>query len=1256
VRNGRVVTFYSYKGGTGRTMALANVAWILAANGHRVLAVDWDLESPGLHRYFAPFIHRGALETHGGVIDLIQEFEWASTQDDPGRPEGWHEQFARVRRYAFPLEWAHFPGDGRLDVLFAGREHPDYTASLFGLRWDEFYERQSGGAFLDALRADMKAHYDYTLIDSRTGQSDVADICTGHLPDILVDCFTLNHQGIEGAVEVARRVQRYQKRPTRILPVAMRVDPADKERADVGRSAARQRFAGLPAELSEPERDAYWASNHVPYQAYYAYEETLAAFGDAPGSPVSLLAAYESLTGLITEGAVRSLPPMDPGVRARVSRRFARRLSLTEEEVVLRYAPQDQVWAEWIEHVLAGAGVRVDDTAGGRPIKVISAANADDEARLIPADRSRDPYAIYISDRIAVNRRIPPANSAVIAGLGADAAVDAILRLIGRPDVAVASGPAGPRFPGSEPAVFNVPARNARFTGREASLLELRERLRTGSGGTELVGLHGMGGIGKTQLALEYAYRFRTAYDVVWWVAADPLTFVDTSLIDLLARLSLPTYQTGPETLRVVLNALARGEPYPRWLLIFDNAEDERVGRVIPAGGGHVIITSRAASWGDRAQMMQLDVFPRRESIDHLIHRAPGIGIDEAGRVAEAVGDLPVAVAAAGAWLADTGTPVADYVREIELHGARALAVEQTWSASLDRLGERSPAAHRLLQLCSVLAPTIALGLVYSEQMAAPLLPFDRALSEPLARGALVQQIHRLALLRLEPSRAEPSADEEPRGGNLRVHRLLQHAVRSRMSAEELEATRHEVHQVLGALRPAGDVDDLETWPRFRMLWPHLETSGAATCESEAVRRLFIDRVRYLWLRGDLSRALDLAEATEARWSTMDTAAQLPMLRATRATLLRTLGRSAEAYTLDTEVLATQDFPHSLITAGGLGADLRALGRYREALDHDRATLDRWRESFGAQYPGTLAAQADLAASHRLAGEFARARELDEDAYERSRALYGEEHPRTLRFAGAVGRDLRDAGEYDRSAELLRAVSAILARVTRPGSRHLLNAQVNLAVSLRAAGQTRAAHPLLENAYARLTEAYGRSSPDTLTARHGWAVNLLAIGEFATAERELSIVHSLYEEHLGPLHPCTVATLSNLAVAAAAAGEVERALDLASSATTLLADAVGQQHPHALSAEANVAIFTALTGSPERGADQLADLAERTAAVVGEGHPIALRCLANLSLVRSDSAESAGERLARRLGTTHPAVVALRNREYLYRVLDPHPY
>src|SRR5688572_25125426 len=200
---GRVVTFYSYKGGTGRTMALANVAWILAANGKRVLVVDWDLESPGLHRFFGPFVDQTAFATTGGVIDLVREYEWATARAERRSPDWWAE-FARVHTYAFGLNWPEFPDGGCLDFLAAGRQDRNYVELLASLNWDDFYSKLGGGEFFDALRADMKRHYDYTLIDSRTGLSDIADVCTIHLPDVLVVCFTLSEQGLDGAAQVAR--------------------------------------------------------------------------------------------------------------------------------------------------------------------------------------------------------------------------------------------------------------------------------------------------------------------------------------------------------------------------------------------------------------------------------------------------------------------------------------------------------------------------------------------------------------------------------------------------------------------------------------------------------------------------------------------------------------------------------------------------------------------------------------------------------------------------------------------------------------------------------------------------------------------------------------------------------------------------------------------------------------------------------------------------------------------------------------------
>lgn len=261
---GKVITFYSYKGGTGRTMALANTAWILAANGKRVLTIDWDLESPGLHKFFRPFLDPGVVAATSGVIDLITTYQWAAMKKEQ-RPEDWHVDYARVEPHAVSLDF-DFPGEGTLDFISAGRQNRDYSSLVSSFDWDTFYERQGGGRFFKALRADMKACYDYVFIDSRTGLSDIADICTIELPDILVDCFTLSDQGIDGASSVARHIEeRYPDRAIRILPVPMRIELGEKEKCDAGRSHARRKFEGFPKGMTQEELNRYWGAVEIPY-------------------------------------------------------------------------------------------------------------------------------------------------------------------------------------------------------------------------------------------------------------------------------------------------------------------------------------------------------------------------------------------------------------------------------------------------------------------------------------------------------------------------------------------------------------------------------------------------------------------------------------------------------------------------------------------------------------------------------------------------------------------------------------------------------------------------------------------------------------------------------------------------------------------------------------------------------------------------------------------------------------------------------
>lgn len=323
----QIATFYSYKGGTGRTMALANVAWILASNGKRVLAVDWDLEAPGLHRYFRPFLLDKECRSSPGVIDMVWDVSVSAMK--PIKPAGdsnWYRQYSDVLKYAVSLQWT-FPKSGRLDLLSAGRQNGAYAARVNSFDWKNFYERIGGGGFLKAVRESMRREYDYVLIDSRTGVSDTSGICTVELPDTLVVCFTLNNQSIEGSAAVTQSVlnerQRRGGQSLRIFPVPMRLEDGEKKKLDAGLDYAREHFESL-ASVAPGEFDVYWGGVAVPYKRFYAYEEVLAPFADRAKQTQALLPTAEKLTSYLSDNAVSAAAPIAETERRRWLAEFER--------------------------------------------------------------------------------------------------------------------------------------------------------------------------------------------------------------------------------------------------------------------------------------------------------------------------------------------------------------------------------------------------------------------------------------------------------------------------------------------------------------------------------------------------------------------------------------------------------------------------------------------------------------------------------------------------------------------------------------------------------------------------------------------------------------------------------------------------------------------------------------------------------------------------------------------------------------------
>lgn len=263
---GKVITFYSFKGGVGRTMALANVAFLAAMSGKRVLVMDWDLEAPGLAYYFrtmldAPIARK--LRNTPGLLDIV--CEWNDAQkiagDDIDRYKSYLANVmngSQFSSYVCDLPLTNDPKDtGVLHYIGAGGTNistsggSSYEEALAQFSWANFFDGPRGGILLEELRRWAKENYDYVLIDSRTGLADVAGICTMQMPDAVALCFVLNRQNIEGVARVARAIRARRNDAIKLHPIPMRVArEGTAEQSDAYALASRvlSRAAGVTAE------------------------------------------------------------------------------------------------------------------------------------------------------------------------------------------------------------------------------------------------------------------------------------------------------------------------------------------------------------------------------------------------------------------------------------------------------------------------------------------------------------------------------------------------------------------------------------------------------------------------------------------------------------------------------------------------------------------------------------------------------------------------------------------------------------------------------------------------------------------------------------------------------------------------------------------------------------------------------------------------------------------------------------------------
>lgn len=418
------------------------------------------------------------------------------------------------------------------------------------------------------------------------------------------------------------------------------------------------------------------------------------------------------------------------------------------------------------------------------------------------------------------------------------------------------------------PRVWNVGPRNPGFVGRDATLEHLRERLR--SGGTAVVqALHGMGGVGKTQVAVEYVHRYAADYDVVWWVSAEETGLIGEQYAALAAELGLIPPMADTLSAVGALRSYLRGQS--RWLLVLDNAESPADLRAwLPTGPGHTLITSRNPSWGELAARIEIDVLPRRESVE-LIHLCrPGAGAAEANQLAEALGDLPLALAQAARFLAETGMPVELYLNLLETRAEELLdqsppeshphSLTAAVRLATDQLAQTDLVALALLRIGAFLAPeSIPADLVTRPVAVADgdlppeLSALTAAVASPVAAHRSLARIGSYGLARTDQG--------------LQLHRLTQAVLRDQLTDAHAAAYHRYAQALLVAADPGEDEGDPARWPGWARILPHLLATDPARSSSLEFHDLVCRALWYLCYRGESHVSYDLAEHFRRQWS-----------------------------------------------------------------------------------------------------------------------------------------------------------------------------------------------------------------------------------------------------------------------------------------------------------------------------------------------------------------------------------------------------
>ncbi len=756
------------------------------------------------------------------------------------------------------------------------------------------------------------------------------------------------------------------------------------------------------------------------------------------------------------------------------------------------------------------------------------------------------------------------------------------------------------------------------LVGREGLLTFLHSRLTEGVGdGARVIALHGLGGAGKTSIAVEYAHQHLVTAGLAWQFAAQDRAVLAAEFGRLAALLGASGGLIDPRDPVASVHAVLAASSAP-WLLIFDDVPDQESVRPFlpPAGNGQVLITSQSALWPP-GQALEVPVLDTEVAARFLTSRTGDLDEHAAGELAAELGGLPLALEQAGAYIQATGGSLAGYLEAFRRRRPEILTrgdpigygktVTATWMLAFSRVEEISSAAVGLLRFLSCCAPEpVPLRLLLQprpgladqlgQDIAHVLVPL---LEDSLTVGDAITALRRFSLV-------TPTGD-----GLALVHRLVQAITLDHMPGELADQWRHAAAAVIEAAIPQ-DTNQSTTWPVCRALLPHAQVALAE--DNDGLARI----ANYLRLTGSYTAARDL-------WQKIWEGRQ------------RVLG---------------SEHPDTLSAWAKFASLTGWAGDRAGARDLYATVLPVFERILGAGHPDTLTARDELARWTGDAGDPARARDLYTELVSACEQALGPEDPTTLSMRAYHAIWTGEAGDPATARDLYTELLPVMERVQGPEGPGTLITRHNLAGWIGEAGDPATARDLYTELLPVMERVQGPEGPGTLITWHSLAFWTARAGHPAAARDLLARLLPVVQRVSGAEHPLAITIGANLARWTGEAGDPIAARNMLTAVLPVLERVFGAEHPRTLTARHDLARWTGEAGEPAAARDMLTAVLPVLERVSGAEHPRTLTARHELARWTGEAGEPAGARnvlaavlpaFERVLGDEHPDTLTARD-------------